>query len=311
MPPLLVRGGLLLGGPGGGSRCGSRRGSRARNRVLERRETGSHLANAAQVLHQVVELQHHRQEVVARELRLLLQLADHVLEGVHALRDAHQVERRGLALDGVQLAEQAVEFLTEFPVVARRLFQDGVDELQAGLGAVQERVQLQRIDVHHAEHHVQLRVRAFLRLLQLLREEHAGGDIADGAQHVLDALGAHNAVEVELQVAGFLAAVPVLHRNLELAQRVDALHQVLVGAFTPEQLDVLHRGAERVRRHEVLQQVLETEAGKVVAAEHAGQRFRPHRADVVIGVEQEEAFPHRLQNVFRLLLRFLRGPLVA
>ncbi len=122
---------------------------------------------------------------------------------------------------------------------------------------------------------------------------------------MLDALRAHNAVEVELQVAGLLATVPVVHRDLELAQRVDALHQVLVGSLTPQQLDVLHRGVERVRRHEVLQQVLEPQAGEVLAAEHAGKGLGPHRADVVVGVEQEEAFAHGLQNVARLLLGFL------
>ncbi len=63
--------------------------------------------------------------------------------------------------------------------------------------------------------------------------------------------------------------------------------------------------------HEVLEQLLEGEAGEVVAAEHAGQRLRPDRADVVVGVEQEEAFPHRLQNVARLLLRFPRRALVT
>ena len=102
-------------------------------------------------------------------------------------------------------------FLRNSAVGTRGLLQDGVDELQAGLGAVQERGQLQRIDVHHAQHHVELGVGALLRLLQLPRQQHAGGDITDRAQHVLDALGPHHAVEVELQVAGFLAAVPVVH----------------------------------------------------------------------------------------------------
>ena len=37
--------------------------------------------------------------------------------------------------------------------------------------------------------------------------------------------------------------------------------------------------------HEVAQQVLEGQAREVVAAEHARQRLRPHRADVVVGLE--------------------------
>ena len=53
------------------------------------------------------------------------------------------------------------------------------------------------------------------------------------------------------------------------------------------------------------------EAGEVRAAEHARQRFRPHRADLVVRVEQEEAFLHGLQNVARLLLRFPRHALAA
>ena len=127
------------------------------------------------------------------------------------MRDAHQVQGRGLALDGVQLAEQAVQLLAELAVRAGGLLQDRVDQLQAGFRGVQERGQLQRIDVHHAQHHVELSVRVLLRLLQLLGQQHARGDVTDGAQHVLDALGAHDAVEVELQVAGFLAAVTVVH----------------------------------------------------------------------------------------------------
>ena len=176
---------------------------------------------------------------------------------------------------------------------------------------VEERHQLQRIDVHHAEHHVQLRVGVLLRLLQLARQQHAGGDVADRAQHVLDALRPHDAVEVELQVAGFLAAVAVVHRDLELPERVDALHQVLVGAVAPQQLDVLGGGGERRRRHQVLQQLLEGQAGEVVAAEHARQRVRPHRADAIVGVEQEEALAHGLEDVARLLLGVARGALVA
>ena len=179
--------------------------------VLQHREPRGHFAHAAQVRQQLIELEHHRQEVVAGELGLLLALAHHVLERVHAAGDALQVERRGLALDGVQLAEQPGELLAELRVGARRLLEDGVDELQPGLGGVEERHQLQRIDVHHAEHHVELRVGVFLRLLQLARQQHARGDVADRAQHVLDALRAHDAVEVELQVAGFLAAVAVVH----------------------------------------------------------------------------------------------------
>ena len=124
--------------------------------VLERREARGHLAHAAQVRQQVVELEHQRQEVVAGELRALLAIAHHVLERVHAAGDALEVQCRGLALDGVQLAEQAGELLAELRVGARRLLEDRVDQLQAGLGRVEERDQLQRVDVHHAEHHVQL-----------------------------------------------------------------------------------------------------------------------------------------------------------
>ena len=100
-------------------------------------------------------------------------------------------------------------------------------------------------------------------------------------------------------------------RDLELAERIDALHQVLVGAIAPQQLDVLGGGRERRRRHQVLEQLLEGEPGEIVAAEHARQRVRPHRADAVVGVEQEEALAHRLEDVARLLLRLACGTLMA
>ena len=185
----------------------------------------------------------------------------------------------------MQLAEQSAELLAELGVGARRLPEDGVDELQAGFGGVQEGQQLQRVDVQHAEHHVDLRVGVVLRVLQLAGEQHAGGDVADGAQHVLDAFRSHDAVEVELQVAGLLAAVPVIHGDLELAQRVDALHQVLVGAIAPQELDVLGGGGERRGRHQALEQFFERQAREVLAAEHACQRLRPDAADTVVSIE--------------------------
>ena len=240
-----------------------------------------------------------------------LQLAHHVLERVHAAGDAHQVERRGLALDGVQLAEQAVELLAELLVGARRLLQDGVDQLQAGLGRVQERDQLQRIDVHHAEHHVELRVGVLLRLLQLARQQHAGGDVAHRAQHVLDALRAHHAVEVELQVAGLLAAVAVVHRDFELPSGL-MLFIRFSWARSPHSSLMYFMAVARVADGtRSLSSSSKVEAGEVLAAEHARQRLRPHRADAVVGVEQEEALAHRLEDVAGLLLGFARGALVA
>src|SRR5205823_11915925 len=157
---------------------------------------------------------------------LLLALAHHVLERMHAAGDALQVERLGLALDAVQLAEQAAELLAELGVVARRLLEDGVDELQAAVGGVEERHQLQRVDVQESQHHVDLRAGVLLRLLELVRQQHARGDVTDGAQHVLDAVLPHDAVEVELQVAGLPAAVPVVYLHFELTEGIDALHQV-------------------------------------------------------------------------------------
>jgi len=52
-------------------------------------------------------------------------------------------------------------------------------------------------------------------------------------EHLLDAVLAHHAVEVELQIAGVAAAVAVVHLDFKLAERVDALHQILVRAIAP------------------------------------------------------------------------------
>src|SRR5207248_9698135 len=94
----------------------------------------------------------------------------HVLERMHAAGDALQVERLGLALDAVQLAEQAAELLAELGVGPRRLLEDGVDELQAAAGGGDERHQLQRGDVQESQQHVDLRSGVLLRLLQLDRK---------------------------------------------------------------------------------------------------------------------------------------------
>ena len=158
--------------------------------------------------------------------------------------------------------------------------------------------------MQHAEHHVDLGAGVFVRLLQFPRKQHAGCDVADGAQHVLDALAAHDAVEVELQVAGVATAVAVVQRDLELAERIDALHQALVGAVAPQKLDVLHRRTERGGGHESREQLLEGQAREILAAEHTCQGVGPHGADLVVRIEQEEALVHRFQNVASLLLRF-------
>src|SRR3569833_115420 len=174
------------------------------------------------------ELETHRQDVVARQLHHLLQLGNHVFERVHAVRDAHQVESRSLALDGMQFAEQAVQLLAELAVRTGGLLQDRIDQLQAGFRGIQERGELQRVDVHHAQHHVELRVRVHQRHLQLLDQQHARGDVTDRAQHVHDAQGAQNAEEDKLQVAGFLAAMTVVHADYKQTQKKKTQHQVLV-----------------------------------------------------------------------------------
>src|SRR5215210_8661914 len=101
-------------------------------RALQRRESRGELAHTAQMRHQLVELQEDGQEIVTRELRAFLEVAHHVLERMHALRRAHETDRRSLALDRVELAEEAVELLAKLAVASRGLPQDGVDVLQAG-----------------------------------------------------------------------------------------------------------------------------------------------------------------------------------
>src|SRR5205823_12975476 len=118
--------------------CGSHARRGGGGGPLYRRETRAHLAHTAQMRQQIIELQNQWQEIVARQLGLLLAVRHHVFKRVDAAGDALEVERRGLALDAVQLAEQSAELLAELRVAARRLPEDAVDEVQAGLGAVQE-----------------------------------------------------------------------------------------------------------------------------------------------------------------------------
>ena len=74
-------------------------------------------------------LMHQRQEIVARQLGLVAQHLEIVLEGVRAALDRRQSERGRLALDRMRLPEQAVELLAERRLLARRLAQHGVDHL--------------------------------------------------------------------------------------------------------------------------------------------------------------------------------------
>ncbi len=192
-----------------------------------------------------------------------------------------------------------------------RLLENRVDVLEAGCGAIEKRSELQWIGMQHAEHHVDLGVGILLGFVQLARQQHARGDVPDRAQHVLDPAGSHHAVEVELQVACLLAAAPVVHAHFELSERVDALHQVLVGAVAPEQLDEFHGRVERLGAHLVPQQLLERQAGEIRTTEQMRQRLRPDGADAIVGIQQKEPLAHRGQDVAGLLLGGARGVLLA
>ena len=172
--------------------CGNVQTRKARHQVADRLQMGQ----------QIVQFDDQRQEVVSRQVRFLPQRLQVVLEGMRAAFDGGQPQGRRLALDRVHLPEKGIELLAEHALFARRLAQHRVDHFHGGVGIVQERSQLRRIDVQYAQQRIDLPLRLVLRGLQLAGEIHARADIGHRHQHVPDfAVDAH-AVEFELQIAG-------------------------------------------------------------------------------------------------------------
>ena len=252
--------------------------------------------------HQVVEPHDQRQEFVARDLGALSQSLQQVLEGMRATLDALEPERRRLALDLVHLAEQQVDLVAELAVGPRRDPQDRVDQLQCGLAVRQEGAELFRIDLHDAEQHVELRRCACLRFLEVAGEQDARSDVVDRHEDLPDTAVPLDAVEIELEVPRVASRRPVVQRDLDLRQRVDALDQVLVGTLAPQQLDVLGRGGQRRVRDQAVQQVLESEALERIASEQRCEGRGMGPADPEIRVDQEQAILHGGQDVPGLFL---------
>ena len=228
---------------------------------------------------QVVELDDQRQEVVSRQRRLLLQRLQIILEGVRAALDGRQAQGRSLALHGVHLPEQSVQFLAEHAFLARRLAQHRVDHFHSRVGVVQERRQLHRIYVQNAQQGIHLTLRLGLRGLKFIRQLHPGGHVRYGHQHMGHlAVDAHP-VKIELQIARIEFAVAAVDVHFDFAERIDGLDEFLVGALGPEDFDELERRRQSPFRHDVLEQLLEGEAGEVLALEQRFQCARISRTD--------------------------------
>src|SRR5882762_4315037 len=105
---------------------------------------------------QIIELDDERQEVITRQARLLPQQLQVVLEGVRAALDRGQAQGGGFSLDRVYLPEQRIELLAKYTFFAGRLAQHRVDHFHGGIGVIQERRELRRIDVQNAEQRVDL-----------------------------------------------------------------------------------------------------------------------------------------------------------
>ena len=211
--------------------------------------------------------------------RLVPQRLQILLEGVRAAFDRGHPKRRRLALDRVHLPEQGIELLAEHAFLAGRLAQHRVDHLHRGIGVVQERGQLRRIDVQNAEQRIDLALRLVLRGLQFPRQVHPRAHVGHRHQHMGHFAVDPHAVEIELQIARVEFAAAAVEVNFHFAQRIDGLDQLLVGALGPEDFDELQGGRQGLFRNDVLQQALEGQAREVLALEQRFQarRNRPNR----------------------------------
>ena len=274
---------------------------------VQTRQARHQVADGLQMGQQIVQFDDQRQEVVARQVRFLPQRLQVIFEGMRAAFDRGQPQGRRLALDRMHLPEQGVELLAEHALFARRLAQHRVDHLHGRIGIVQERRQLRRIDVQNAQQRIDLRLRLSLRGLQFAREIHAGADIRHRHQHVRHlAVDAH-AVEFELQIARVESCRCRVEVHLHLAQRIDGLDQILVGALRPQDLDELQCGRQGLLGHDGLEQVLEGQAREVLALEQRFECAGIGRADDQILIEQEQAVLDGAQNVRGLLARLAQA----
>ena len=270
-----------------------------RDRLVQIDQPAQHFAHLREVVEQIVELDDQRQEVAARQRLAALEIVERFFERVRALFDRLEAERRGFALDRVHLAIDAVDLGAERRLFARRLLQDRVHHLQRHVGVGEEAGEAVRLDVQDAQQQIELRLRLFLRFLQLARQHHALGDVVDRHQQVRQRAFRFHAVEVELEEVRVEAAGRIVEVHFDFVQRVDGLDQLLVDALAPQQRDVVHRGAQRLLRHDLLQQRVEREVGEIFAAEDGVERHRALAAELQVLVEQEQTFVHRAQNVRR------------
>src|ERR1022692_3323026 len=114
----------------------------------------------------IVELDNQRQEVVPRQVGLVPERLQVVLEGMGATLDRREAQGRRLALDGVRLPEKSIELLTEHALFPGRLAKHRIDHLHCRVRIVQERRKLRGIDVQDAEQGVDLSLSLALRGLQ-------------------------------------------------------------------------------------------------------------------------------------------------
>ena len=280
------------------------------DRLVQIDQSAEHLAHLREVVEQIVELDDQRQEVAARQRRAALEVAERFFERVRALLDGLEAERRGFALDRVHLAIDAVDLGAERRFFARRLLEDRVDHLQRHVGVGEEAREAVRLDVQDAQQQIELRLRLFLRFLQLARQHHALGDVVDRHQQVRQRAFRFHAVEVELEEVRVEAAGGVVEVHFDFVERVDRLDQLFVDALAPQQRHVVHRGAQRLLRHDLLQQLSNVKPANSSRRKIVVERHRALAAELQVLVEQEQTFVHRAQNVRRLLALAVRDRFV-
>ncbi len=249
-------------------------------RVVQARQPRHQLTDGLQMRQQIVEFDDERQEVVPRQGRFLPQRLQVVLEGVCAAFDRGHAQGRGLSLDRVYLPEQRVELLAKYTFFPGGLAQHRVDHFHGGVGVVQERFQLRRIDVQNTQQGIDLTLSLVLRGLQFVREFHPGGHVRNGHQHIGHLSVDAHPVKIELQIAGVEFAAAGVQMHLHFAQWIDGLDQLLVGALGPKDFDELEGGRQGPLRHDVPEQIFKGKTGEILALEQGFQCAGISRSDL-------------------------------
>ncbi len=204
-------------------------------------------------------------------------------------------------------AEQHVDTLGRHARAGSAGAQLFVDLIEPGNRVAQEFLQQARVGLQDVHHHAHLILHLALALLELALQAHAARDVGGGDQQMRHLAGIEHAVEADVEEATFDGTVWLRRADLDAIERVETGHEFFLHIVTQQQLDIFLSSVERLGRNDGLEQFHEIAAGQLGDAQYLRQRLRCLHPYLELGVEQEQPYLRRAQDVLGFLLRALHG----